>query len=63
VLLELVVTETGAPSLIRVVRSLDHGGLDDEAVKAVSQGKFVPGRHANTPVAVLVTVVVDFTVR
>jgi periplasmic protein TonB len=63
VLLELVVTETGAPSLIRVVRSLDPGGLDDEAIKAVREWKFTPGRLSGTPVPVLVTVVLDFTIR
>lgn len=63
VMLELVVTEKGAPSLIRVVRSLDSGGLDDEAIKAVREWKFMPGRMSGTPVPVLVTVVLDFTIR
>jgi TonB family protein len=63
VMLELVVTEKGAPSLIRVVRSLDPGGLDDEAIKAVREWKFTPGRMSGTPVPVLVNVVLDFSIR
>jgi protein TonB len=61
-LLELVVTEAGEPSQIRVVRSLD-AGLDEEAIKAVRDWKFKPGRASGTPVPVLVTIVLDFTIR
>jgi protein TonB len=63
VVLELVVTSEGAPSEIRVVQSLDPAGLDKEAIKAVRQWRFTPGRLADTPVNVLVTVVLDFTIR
>jgi TonB family protein len=62
VVLELVVTATGAPSLIRVVQSLDVD-LDEEAIKAVRQWRFVPGRMSGTPVSVVVTVVLDFTIH
>ena len=61
--LELVVTRDGRPSRIRVVRSLDAGGLDEEAVAAVSLWRFEPGRLAGAPVDVLVTVLLDFTIR
>jgi TonB family protein len=61
--LEAVVTIDGCAAQIRVVRSLDAGGLDQEAVAAVSQWQFEPGRPGTTPVAVLVTIVVDFFVR
>jgi protein TonB len=61
--LELVVTTEGTPSEIRIVRSLDSAGLDEEAIKAVQQWKFKPGRLAGVPVNVLVTVVLDFTIR
>ena len=61
--LELVVTREGRTSQIRVVRSLDAGGLDQEAVIAVSQWRFAPGRLAGAPVDVLVTVLLDFTIR
>ena len=61
--LEVVVTAEGRTSEIRVVRSLDRGGLDDEAVAAVAQWRFEPGRLAAVPVDVLVTIRVDFSIR
>ena len=63
VVLEAVVTVDGCASQIRVVRSLDAAGLDHEAVTAVAQWRFEPGRLGATPVAVLVTIVVDFFIR
>jgi TonB family protein len=63
VVMELVVTRDGRPSHIKVVRSLDPEGLDDEAVAAVAQWRFEPGRLAGTPVDVLVTVMLDFSIR
>lgn len=63
VVLEVVVTSDGCTSGIRVVRSLDRGGLDEEAVLAVAQWRFEPGRLAGAPVDVLVTVMLDFTIR
>lgn len=61
--LELVVTTEGAPSQIRIVRSLDPKGLDDEAIKAVRQWTFKPGHLAGTPVNVIVRVVLNFTIH
>jgi protein TonB len=63
VVLEAVVTVDGCPSRIRVIRSLDRGGLDEEAVAAVAQWRFEPGRLADAPVDVLVTIMLDFSVR
>ena len=63
VVLEVVVTADGCASQIRIVRSLDPGGLDEEAVAAVAQWRFEPGRLGATPVDVLVTIEVDFSVR
>ena len=62
VVLELVVTQEGLPIAIRTVRSLD-AGLDAEAISAVRQWRFAPGRLAGSPVDVLVTVVLDFSIR
>jgi outer membrane biosynthesis protein TonB len=45
-----------------VTRSLDPG-LDDEAIAATREWRFEPGRVGNTPVDVLVTVLLDFNVR
>lgn len=61
--LELVVTRAGRAGDVRVVRSLDPGGLDEEAITAVRLWQFEPGRLAGTPVDVLVTVVMDFSIR
>jgi len=63
VVLEAVVTADGCASQIRIVRSLDAGGLDEEAVAAVAQWQFEPGRLGGTPVDVLVRIMLDFTVR
>jgi TonB family protein len=63
VVLEAVVTADGCASQIRVLRSLDANGLDEEAVMAVAQWRFEPGRRGTTPVPVIVTIVVDFSVR
>ena len=63
VVLEVIVTGDGCASKIRIVRSLDAGGLDEEAVAAVTQWRFEPGRLGATPVDVLVTIVLDFTIR
>lgn len=62
VLIEMVVTREGLPSQIQVRRSLEQG-LDNEAIKAVRQWRFAPGRLGQTPVDVWVVVVLDFTIR
>jgi periplasmic protein TonB len=63
VVLEAVVTGDGCASQIRVVRSLDRSGLDEEAVAAVAQWRFEPGRLAGAPVDVLVVIMLDFSIR
>jgi TonB family protein len=63
VVLELVVTREGRPSQIRVVRSLDPAGLDEQALIAAAHWQFEPGRLAGTPVDVLVTLMLDFWIR
>lgn len=63
VVLELIVRSNGVPDAIRVVDSLDPGGLDVEAVRAVRQWRFAPGRIDGTPVDVLVTIIVNFHLR
>jgi TonB family protein len=63
VLMELVVTRDGQPTQIRVVRSLDPLGLDGQAMLAVGQWRFEPGRLAGAPVDVLVTVAMDFWIQ
>ena len=63
VVVELVVQADGRPGEIRIVRSLDPRGLDEQAIIAVSQWRFEPGRLAGQPVDVLVTVMLDFRIR
>ena len=63
VVLEMIVGADGAPYDLRVVRSLDEHGLDDEAIKAARQWRFKPGHRGDTPVDVLVILVIDFHMR
>ena len=62
VALEVVISREGIPIAIRVTRSLDPG-LDGEAVAAARQWRFTPGRVGDTPVDVVVTILLDFNVR
>ena len=64
VLLEAVVLPDGSVGNVTVVRSLDRVfGLDEEAIKAARQWRFVPGTRFGEPVAVLVTIELTFTLR
>lgn len=63
VILEVVVGRDGIPLAIRITRSLDPGGLDEEAIASVREWRFTPGRVADVPVDVLVTIQVDFRVQ
>ncbi len=64
VLLEAVVQTDGTVGEVRVVRSLDPVfGLDQEALKAARQWRFVPGRRQGQPVPVLVSIELTFTLR
>ena len=64
VLLEAVVQPDGTVGDVRVVRSLDPVfGLDQEALKAARQWRFVPGRRQGQPVPVLVSIELTFTLR
>lgn len=64
VLLECVVRPDGTVGDVQVVRSLDPTfGLDQEAVKAAKQWRFVPGTRLGEPVPVLITIELTFTLR
>jgi protein TonB len=64
VLLEAVVLPDGSVGDVEIVRSLDPVfGLDQEAIKAAKQWRFVPGTRQGQPVAVLVTIEMTFTLR
>jgi protein TonB len=62
VLLEAVVDSNGRPTALRVLHALDPE-LDEQAIIAVRQWRFEPGRLAGKPVDVLVTVQLDFSIR
>ena len=62
--LEAVVLPDGTVGDVRVVRSLDRNfGLDEEAIRAAKQWRFIPGSRFGEPVAVLVTLAISFTLR
>jgi protein TonB len=59
--LECVVLPDGTVGNVRITRSLDSTfGLDQEAIKAARQWRFRPGRRLGQPVAVLITIAMDF---
>ncbi len=54
----------GTVGPVKVVRSLDPTyGLDQEALKAARQWRFVPGTRSGVPVAVQITIELTFTLR
>lgn len=62
--LEGVVLADGSVGDVKVTRSLDPVfGLDQEAIKAAKQFRFVPGTRFGEPVAVLVSFEIEFTLR
>jgi len=63
VVLEIVVTREGTVGSVRVLRSLDPGGLDEEAIKTIREWQFVPGRLSGVPVDVVANVVMEFSIR
>jgi protein TonB len=64
VLLRCVVRENGTVSDVQIVRSLDRvAGLDTQAIEAVKQWSFRPGTRNGKPVAVRVSVDMNFTLE
>jgi TonB family protein len=59
VAIALIVDAQGNPQDIRVVRHLGMG-LDEKAIAAVRQYKFKPALYQGNPVAVQMTIDVDF---
>jgi TonB family protein len=60
---EFVVRRDGTVGDARVTKSLDPGGLDEEAVKALRQWLFKPGELNGRPVAVRLQAQLMFTLR
>ena len=64
VVLECVIQPDGTVGEVQVVKSLDPVyGLDQEAIKAARQWRFVPGKRQGQPVPVLVSIELTFTLR
>ncbi len=62
--LEAIVNTDGSVGSITVVKSLDAVfGLDQEAIKAASQWRFAPGMRRGSPVPVIITIELTFTLR
>lgn len=63
-LLECVVLPSGSVGNCTVKRSLDRNfGLDEEALKAAKQWRFMPGTRFGDPVPVLVSIEISFALR
>lgn len=61
---DAVVREDGAVGEVEITQSLDEvHGLDREAVKAVKQWRFRPGKKDGEPVPVLVEIELTFTLK
>ena len=64
VMVEAIVREDGSVGQVRIVRSLDRTfGLDEEALRAVKNWRFRPGRREGRNVAVIVEIELTFTLR
>jgi protein TonB len=62
--IECVVMPDGSVGDVKVIRSLDPVfGLDQEAVKAARQWRFMPGTRQGEPVPVIITIELTFTLR
>lgn len=59
VVLGMVVDSDGRPYRIRILRSVGYG-LNEKAIEAVKKWRFNPAMKDNAPVAVFVSVEVDF---
>jgi periplasmic protein TonB len=64
VLVECIVMPDGTVGDAKIIRSLDSVfGLDQEALKAARQWKFLPGMRQGEPVPVIITIELTFTLR
>lgn len=62
--LECIVMPDGSVGEVKVTRSLDPiFGLDQEAIKAAKQWRFRPGMRQGSPVPVIITIELTFTLR
>jgi len=62
VIVRAEVYENGSVGSVEILQSLDSssGGLDESAIKAVKQWRFIPAKNKGKPVAVWVTFPISF---
>lgn len=60
VFVQFVVDESGAVRDAEVIRGVEGGGLNEEALRVVRQARFEPGRQRGEPVKVKFTVPIKF---
>jgi periplasmic protein TonB len=64
VTLQCVVLPDGTVADVRIVKSLDGTfGLDQEAIEAARQWRFVPAKRQGEPVATMITIELTFNLR
>jgi TonB family protein len=64
VLVECIVNTHGDVTDVKILKSLDPTfGLDQEAIKAAKQWRFIPGTRLGEPVPVLISIELSFTLR
>lgn len=63
VLLRVYVTPNGQAAKVNVARSSGHDVLDDAALAAVRNWRFVPGKRGDMPIASWATVPIQFALR
>jgi periplasmic protein TonB len=63
VLLRVYVTPDGRCGNLNVTRSSGHDVLDESALEAVRNWRFVPGKRGDTPIASWVSVPIEFNLR
>lgn len=61
--LRVHVTVEGLAASVHVERSSGHEVLDDAAIEAVKQWRFIPAKHGDTPVASSVVVPLNFSLQ
>jgi periplasmic protein TonB len=63
VMLYVLVSKEGAPISIKVEKSSGHASLDESALRAVKEWKFIPARRGSSPVEASVIVPIKFQIN
>ena len=62
VIIQAEILEDGTVGAVEIIKSIHPGpgGLDEEAIKAIKQWKFIPAKNKGKPVAVWITIPIEF---